>query len=72
MAVVTALVLERPMCLGCVATRAGVSPLEIDALVERVSTVLKLYRDVARCRTCSAITRVVSVERPTDGARRTS
>jgi hypothetical protein len=70
-AVVTALILDRPTCLDCLATKCGLSPTHADRIVQRVASVLKLYRDVARCRMCSAIARVVSVERPADIVART-
>jgi hypothetical protein len=66
-AVVTALILDRPMCLDCIATKSGVSLTHAEAIVQRIATALKLYREVARCRMCSTVARVVSVERPTDG-----
>jgi hypothetical protein len=71
-AVVTALILDRPTCLDCLATKCGMGPTHAELIVQRVATVLRLYREVARCRMCGAIARVVSVERPADTVPRTS
>jgi hypothetical protein len=65
-AVLTALILDRPLCLECISTKSGVSAAEAEPVLQRIGTALKLYREVARCRMCDAVGRVVSVDRPTD------
>jgi hypothetical protein len=65
-AVITALILDRPMCLDCIATKSGMTVTDTEAVVQRIATALKLYREVARCRMCSAIARTVALDPPTD------
>ena len=71
-AVIAALVLDRPMCLGCIASKTGLIAAHVDATLGRIGTALKLYRDVGRCRMCGAIGQVTSLERPAEIAQRTS
>jgi hypothetical protein len=60
---VTALILERPMCVKCIASKTGMSLPEIDAVLGRIGSALALYRGSAACRTCEQVTDVVSVVR---------
>ncbi len=71
-AVITALILDRPMCHDCLATKGGVSLREGEAILERIAAVLELHREVARCRACGGIARVVSVDPAMDNTRHTS
>ena len=66
-AVITALILDRPMCLDCIGTKSGLIVAHVEMVIPRIAAALKLYREVARCRMCSAIAHVVSLERPADG-----
>ena len=60
--IVTGLLLDRPLCLDCIATKAGVTVDEaVDTLV-RVTAVLELTSERARCRTCDADTAVFSLQ----------
>ena len=60
--IVTGLLLDRPMCLDCIATKAGVTVDEaVDTLV-RVTAVLELTSERARCRNCDADTAVFSLQ----------
>jgi hypothetical protein len=63
-AAITALVLDRPICLGCIALKTGVAVTEVEAIVPKIAAALKLYRDVARCQACAGVARVLSVDRP--------
>jgi len=50
-ATVTALILERPLCLSCIATKAGdPSAAALEASMERIRHVLEMHRRQERCR----------------------
>ncbi len=64
-ALVTALIVERPMCIACVGAKAGVDSDGVTRTLERTSTVLVVARDPAgRCRACGLTGPVVSIVRP--------
>ena len=64
-ALVTALILERPLCISCIATKAGEpSAASLEASIERIRHVLEVYRKQERCRACGTLTIVYSIERP--------
>jgi hypothetical protein len=63
-ALVMALILERPLCISCVATKTGAAaPVVLDVALNRISEVLKLNRERGRCRACGFTTTVLSVDR---------
>jgi hypothetical protein len=52
-AIITALILDRPLCLDCIAMKAGVSHATVEAILARIKKVLTLRRDErGRCRAC--------------------
>jgi hypothetical protein len=63
-ALVTALILDRPMCLPCTALKGGMSPKEAEETLQRIATVVGLHRVLGRCRDCGITTSVTSIERP--------
>ena len=63
-ALVTALILARPLCGDCLAASSGVGWRTLDATLTTVAGVLRLRRAIDRCRTCSIMTTVLSVDRP--------
>jgi len=65
-ALITALILDRPMCLDCIATKAGMSGTEAEAIIRAIAAVLELHREPARCRACGTSAPVLSLERPGD------
>ena len=60
---ITALILDRPLCLECIAAKSGLTADQAEALLERIAAPWKLYREPARCRACGEIRRTYSVER---------
>jgi hypothetical protein len=70
LAAVTALVLDRPICLDCIALKSGVSVSEVETIVPKIAAAVKLYRDVTRCRACDGVARVLSMDRPRSAPRR--
>jgi hypothetical protein len=63
-ALITALLLDRPMCLPCIAEKALVSLQRAESTLETIATALVLRRETGRCVACGATTAVHSVGRP--------
>ena len=64
-AIVTALIMDRPLCLPCVAQRASLDEAEAKTVLDRIESVLKLRRvDQGRCRACGAVVNVFSINQP--------
>ena len=61
---VTALILERPTCLDCLADKTGLPLTEIGATLFRVRAFLQVHEEEGRCRACGETKRVVSLLRP--------
>ena len=57
------LILERPLCVDCIATKSGVGAGEIERLLVTFSATIALSRTVDRCRACGQTTRVYSALR---------
>ena len=63
--VVTALILERPLCLSCIASKTDTpSASSLETTLERIAHVLTVTRELGRCRSCGLNTFVVSIEGP--------
>jgi hypothetical protein len=62
-ALITALILDRPMCLDCVAEKAGMTVAEADSAVARIGTGLILRGEADRCLVCGETKLVFSVHR---------
>jgi len=63
-ALITDLILERPTCLPCIATRAGTSEIRVETLLGHVAPVVRVVREFGRrCRACGRSGIVVSVIR---------
>jgi hypothetical protein len=53
MAIITALILDRPLCPDCIAIKAGVGQARVEACLARTKNALTLRRDeTGRCRAC--------------------
>jgi hypothetical protein len=62
--VVTALILQRPTCLDCLARKSGLAPDQLDATLESIRAVLRGHEERARCQGCGETRRVISVSPP--------
>jgi hypothetical protein len=66
-ALITALIMERPLCMDCIVARASATPTDVEASFLRIHYVLELRRaEGERCRTCGTIGRVFYLDRPSD------
>jgi hypothetical protein len=62
---VTALILDRPMCLECIASKSGVAARRLASVIRRIGAVLVIHQQNGRCRTCGRMDAdVVSAQRP--------
>ena len=62
---VTALILDRPMCLECIATKSGIPAANLAPVIRRIEVVLVIHRQVSRCRTCGRMDAdVFAAQRP--------
>ncbi len=63
---VTAIIVERPTCLSCIASKAGVTNLATLRVLERMQKLVRLARARGeRCRACgSTVDPVYSIEGP--------
>ena len=63
-AVITALILERPMCFACIAAKTGTSETGVEATLATIGPVVEIYRDHdGRCRACGNVGFVVLLHR---------
>ena len=51
-ALIMALIIERPMCVECVAARAQVSAEAIKSYIDRMRASVRIQDGAGRCRTC--------------------
>ena len=64
-AIVTALIMERPLCLACVAQRASLDESAAKTILDKIESVLDLRRlNPGRCRACGSMVTVFSVTQP--------
>jgi hypothetical protein len=63
-ALVATLIVDRPMCIRCIATQLGLTPAALDATIGAIGTALVLHRLTARCAVCGATDTVLSINRP--------
>ena len=62
---VTALILDRPTCVDCIASKSGLSSKRAVSVIERIARVLTLHREVGRCRSCGRMdAEVMFLDRP--------
>jgi hypothetical protein len=66
-ALITAVLLERPLCVDCLRTKSGLTEQsEIADTLRRIQRVLLLRYDASgRCHACGEAREVFSLERPT-------
>jgi hypothetical protein len=61
--ITAALIIERPLCLDCIAVKAGVGTAAAEVTLARIRSALILQRDApGRCRDCGSIGVVFSLD----------
>ena len=62
-AVIAALITERPLCASCIISKANVASGELPSYLGRIGTVFTVQDETDRCRACDGLTTVFSVMR---------
>lgn len=62
-ALVAVLIIERPLCVECIADKSGISLGDVEPLLQRIGTSITLHRAVDRCRGCGRTVAVYSAAR---------
>ena len=63
-ALITVLILERPLCVDCIATRAHITPRAVMTYLRKIGKALTVERaDDDRCRACGAVGKTSSLAR---------
>ena len=62
-ALITALLLDRRMCVDCIGVKASLTNPAVDGYLAVMARVVKVTRDYGECVSCGAMTTVVSMER---------
>ena len=63
-AVVTALILERPLCFGCLCEKAGTTRAQIAATLRGIEGAVMVHLSKRRCHGCGEVVEAVSLDRP--------
>jgi hypothetical protein len=63
-ALITALILDRPMCLECLSAKAAIPTEELIAILELIEAALAVHRGVGPCRGCRRERSTVHVSQP--------
>jgi hypothetical protein len=63
-ALITTLILERPMCLQCLTAKAGMTGPSVRSYLEQISKAVNLQQSAReRCQACGTVGPVVSIGR---------
>jgi len=63
-ALITALILDRPMCVACVTTRVEMPLDETIAIIELIESAVTVHREIRRCVACGNDRLTVFVDQP--------
>ena len=62
-ALVAVLIIERPLCVECIADKSGIALADVEPLLQKIGTTITLHHAVDRCRGCGRIIKVYSAAR---------
>ena len=62
-ALISMLIVERPLCTDCIASRVSMSAPEVEQYLDRMRGALTVRQNHDRCRACGISGEVVSLER---------
>ena len=63
-AMITRLIVARPLCAICIAERTGLSPLDLEPYFARIrASIAVFHEDSDRCRGCGIVGKVYSLDR---------
>jgi len=63
-ALITALIVDRPLCLSCIADKSGVTVERVSEALQAIGSALALTSRADRCTACGTTTTVHAVARP--------
>ena len=63
-AVVTALIVEGPLCMLCIMEKSGLTPEEASVAIGAIERVLKIHREPGHCQGCGFSRFVLYSDRP--------
>jgi hypothetical protein len=61
---ITALIVERPLCVACLADGLRAAPSTIEARVDRIASWIVVYTEIGACALCERVGPLVSIQRP--------
>jgi hypothetical protein len=63
LAIVTALIVERPHCFSCLSEKAGLTTGELQEVIARIGGTFVVHSARDRCHVCGTVTDVISLRR---------
>ena len=63
-ALITALIVDRPLCLSCIADKSGATVERVSEALHAIGSALALTSRTDRCAACGTTTTVYAVARP--------
>jgi hypothetical protein len=62
---VTGLIIERPLCMHCITTKATATVTEVELAFDSIRKLVDLRRDeIGHCRSCGTVGTVYRIDRP--------
>jgi hypothetical protein len=58
---ISALIVERPVCVECLADKTGIEQSGVEAYVARMAMTVVIYTETGPCSICAKVERVVSI-----------
>lgn len=62
-ALIAVLIMERPLCVGCISSKSGLTAAEVESYLSTIQGTVEVQRGVDRCRACGTSTTVYSLFR---------
>ena len=62
-ALIAVLIMERPLCVSCIASKAGLTHGEVESYLARIEVVVEIKQALDSCRTCGKLGPVFSLLR---------
>ena len=63
-ALITALIVDRPLCLSCIADKSGVTAERVSEALRAIGSALALTSRTDRCSACDSTTTTYAIARP--------
>lgn len=63
-AILTALLLERPLCMACLLSKSAIAAADIEEVLRSSARVLPIHQESGHCHACGSLASVVSFVRP--------